>query len=58
MDAHVHLGTPSHAAAGALTDPEYVLKLWLAHGVTTVRDVGAVMGLELDDRAPRARRRW
>ena len=29
-----------------LTDPEYVLKLWLAHGVTTVRDVGAVMGLD------------
>lgn len=45
VDAHVHLGTPSHAPAGALTDPEYVLKLWLAHGVTTVRDVGAVMGL-------------
>ncbi len=45
VDAHVHLGTPAHAAAGALTDPEYVLKLWLAHGVTTVRDVGAVMGL-------------
>jgi imidazolonepropionase-like amidohydrolase len=45
IDTHVHLGTPGHAAAGALTDPEYVLKLWLAHGVTTVRDVGAVMGL-------------
>ncbi|MEM9313192.1 MAG: amidohydrolase family protein [Pseudomonadota bacterium] len=46
IDSHVHLGTPGHAQAGALTDPEYVLKLWLAHGVTTVRDVGAVMGLE------------
>lgn len=45
VDAHVHLGTPGHAQAGALTDSEYVLKLWLAHGVTTVRDVGAVMGL-------------
>ncbi|GAB3291388.1 amidohydrolase family protein [Parahaliea aestuarii] len=45
IDAHAHLGTPSHAAAGSLTDPEYVLKLWLAHGVTTVRDVGAMMGL-------------
>ena len=45
IDSHVHLGTPSHAAAGSLTDPEYVLKLWLAHGVTTVRDVGAGMGL-------------
>ncbi|TXS94119.1 amidohydrolase family protein [Parahaliea maris] len=45
IDAHAHLGTPSHAPAGSLTDPEYVLKLWLAHGVTTVRDVGAMMGL-------------
>ena len=46
IDSHFHLGTPSHAYAGALTDPEYVLKLELAHGVTTVRDVGAVMGLQ------------
>lgn len=45
VDAHAHLGTPSHAAAGSLTDPEYVFKLWLAHGITTVRDVGAIMGL-------------
>ncbi|MEP4486516.1 MAG: amidohydrolase family protein [Halioglobus sp.] len=45
VDAHVHLGTPTHAAAGSLTDPEYVSKLWLAHGITTVRDVGAMMGL-------------
>lgn len=45
VDSHVHLGTPSHAAAGSLTDPDYVLKLWLAHGITTVRDVGALMGL-------------
>ena len=46
VDAHVHLGSPYHAFAGALTDAEYVNKLWLAHGVTTVRDVGAMMGLE------------
>lgn len=45
VDSHAHLGTPSHAAAGSLTDPEYVFKLWLAHGITTVRDVGAMMGL-------------
>jgi imidazolonepropionase-like amidohydrolase len=45
IDAHAHLGTPTHAFAGSLTDPEYVLKLWLAHGITTVRDVGAMMGL-------------
>lgn len=46
IDMHFHLGTPSHAYAGALTDPEYVLKLELAHGVTTVRDVGSIMGLK------------
>lgn len=46
VDAHVHFGTPSHALAGSLTDPEYVLKLWLAHGITTVRDAGSLMGLE------------
>ena len=45
IDAHVHYGTPNHAYAGYLTDPEYVGKLYLAHGVTTVRDVGSVMGL-------------
>ncbi|MEE4278820.1 MAG: amidohydrolase family protein [Halieaceae bacterium] len=57
IDAHVHLGTPTHAEGGALTDPEYVTKLWLAHGVTTVRDVGSIMGLswtmEHRDRAAR-----
>ena len=45
IDAHTHFGTPNHAFAGYLTDPEYVAKLYLAHGVTTVRDVGAGMGL-------------
>ncbi len=45
IDAHTHLGTPTHGLAGKLTDPEYVLKLWLAHGITTVREVGALMGL-------------
>lgn len=47
IDAHAHLGTPTHALTGGkVTDPEYVLKLWLAHGVTMVRDVGAFMGLK------------
>jgi imidazolonepropionase-like amidohydrolase len=46
VDAHTHLGTPNHAYAGRLTDPGYVMKLYLAHGVTTVRDVGSLMGLE------------
>ena len=33
VDAHVHCG------GGQAHDPEYVYKLWLAHGVTTVRGV-------------------
>ena len=45
IDAHVHIGNPLQGLAGAITPPEYVFKLWLAHGITTVRDVGSVMGL-------------
>lgn len=47
IDAHAHLGSPTHALVtqGTLTDPEYVNKLWLAHGITTVREAGALMGL-------------
>jgi imidazolonepropionase-like amidohydrolase len=47
IDAHAHLGTPTHAfvKSGMYTDPEYVNKLWLAHGVTTVREAGAGGGL-------------
>ena len=33
VDAHVHCG------GGQASNPEYVYKLWLAHGVTTVRGV-------------------
>ncbi len=33
VDLHVHCG------GGQATDPDYVYKLWLAHGVTTVRGV-------------------
>ena len=33
VDLHVHCG------GGQANDPEYVYKLWLAHGVTTVRGV-------------------
>lgn len=45
IDAHSHLGTPSHGLTGSLTDPDYVNKLWLAHGITTVREAGSIMGL-------------
>jgi len=45
IDAHAHLGTPTQGLAGPVTPPEYVFKLWLGHGITTVREVGASMGL-------------
>ena len=45
VDAHAHIGNPGQGLAGPITPPEYVFKLWLAHGVTTVRDVGSIMGL-------------
>jgi imidazolonepropionase-like amidohydrolase len=45
VDAHAHLGTPMQGLAGPVTPPEYVFKLWLGHGITTVREVGATMGL-------------
>ena len=45
VDAHAHIGTISQGLTGRLTPPEYVFKLWLAHGVTTVRETGAGMGL-------------
>lgn len=48
IDAHAHLGTPSHALVegGMLTSPDYVNKLWLAHGITTIREPGSIMGLD------------
>ena len=45
IDAHTHIGNPLQGLTGPVTPPEYVFKLWLAHGVTTVREVGSLMGL-------------
>jgi len=45
VDAHAHLSVSLHGLVGTVTPAEYVLKLWLAHGVTTARDVGSIMGL-------------
>ncbi|MEM7218952.1 MAG: amidohydrolase family protein [Pseudomonadota bacterium] len=45
VDTHVHIGNVGQGLAGPITPPEYVFKLWLGHGVTTVRDVGSIMGL-------------
>jgi hypothetical protein len=46
IDAHGHIGTIGQGLTGPLTPPEYIFKLWLGHGITTVREVGAGMGLE------------
>ncbi|MEM9741705.1 MAG: amidohydrolase family protein [Pseudomonadota bacterium] len=45
VDSHGHIGSLGQGMAGDVTPPEYVFKLWLAHGVTTVRDPGSTMGL-------------
>jgi imidazolonepropionase-like amidohydrolase len=45
VDAHAHLSVSLHGLVGTVTPAEYVLKLWLAHGVTTAREVGSIMGL-------------
>jgi imidazolonepropionase len=45
VDSHAHIGAPFHAANGAMPSADYVYKLWLAHGVTTVREAGCFNGL-------------
>lgn len=45
VDCHAHTGIFYHAAAGAMAPADYVYKLWLAHGVTTVREMGCFNGL-------------
>lgn len=45
IDCHAHLGTPWHGMSGAVPTADYVCKLWLAHGVTTVREMGSMNGM-------------
>ena len=46
IDAHTHLGNTGQGLTGPITPPEYIFKLWMAHGITTVREVGSGMGLD------------
>ncbi len=46
IDGHTHIGNPMQGLAGPVVPPEYVFKLMLGHGVTTIRDVGSLMGLK------------
>ncbi|MEM7098873.1 MAG: amidohydrolase family protein [Pseudomonadota bacterium] len=36
----------AHSVSNPFSPPDYVFKLWLAHGITTVRDVGSIRGLD------------
>lgn len=45
IDAHVHISNPSQGFTGKITPASYVFKLWLGHGVTTVRECGALNGM-------------
>ena len=45
IDCHAHAGVAWHAANGWVPPVDYVYKLWLAHGVTTVREMGSFNGL-------------
>ncbi|MGY4353012.1 hypothetical protein ACVWXM_009529 [Bradyrhizobium sp. GM7.3] len=45
IDSHVHTSVPAHSANGEQPPVEYVYKLWLAHGITTVRDMWSSNGL-------------
>ncbi len=45
VDCHAHAGVAYHAANGWVPPVDYVYKLWLAHGVTTVREMGSMNGL-------------
>ena len=58
VDCHGHAGVAYHAANGWVPPVDYVYKLWLAHGVTTVREMGSMNGLGwmLDQKQLSARR--
>ena len=45
--------SPQQGKHGALAPADYIYKLWLAHGVTTIREVGSMNGLQwtLEQRA-------
>ncbi|KSV75485.1 amidohydrolase [Sinorhizobium sp. GW3] len=45
VDCHAHIGAPFHAKNGPMPTADYVYKLWLAHGVTTIRETGCFNGL-------------
>lgn len=45
VNAHAHIATAQHGLVGTVPPAEYVYKLWLGHGITTIREVGSYDGL-------------
>lgn len=45
IDSHAHIGNMLQGLAGGIPSPDYIYRLWLGHGITTVRELGAGMGL-------------
>ncbi|MEM7004675.1 MAG: amidohydrolase family protein, partial [Pseudomonadota bacterium] len=43
---HLHSVASGRAGRGPAVSPQYVSNLWLAHGITSVREVGNGMGLD------------
>jgi hypothetical protein len=46
INAHVHIADASQGKVGDVPPAEYVYKLWLGHGITTVREAGSFNGLK------------
>ena len=46
VDAHAHISSIQQASSGVPSPAEYVYKLWLGHGITTVREIGSINGLD------------
>ena len=46
IDSHAHISSVAQAEVGVPSPAEYVYKLWLAHGITTVREIGSINGLD------------
>ena len=44
VNAHAHISNPGQFQFGEAAPAEYVYKLWLAHGITTIREVAAGNG--------------
>lgn len=45
INAHAHIASSQQGIAGPVPPAEYVYKLWLGHGITTIREVGSFNGL-------------